>query len=110
MQLTPILAGAAVLAQAASSKITWNGPCIPAPELSNLTAICGSLKVPLDYVDRGSNQTLSLEIAKLPATKQPKKESVLVNFGGPGIVSLDKSELYTSGLQMHRYVVDKIMY
>ena len=45
---------------------------------------CGTLKVPLDYSDPSSKETLTLELVKLSAVKQPKKGSILFNPGGPG--------------------------
>ena len=45
---------------------------------------CGTLTVPLDYSDPSSSKTLDLALAKVAATKQPKKGSILFNPGGPG--------------------------
>ncbi|CAL8580360.1 hypothetical protein XPA_006089 [Xanthoria parietina] len=46
--------------------------------------MCGTLTVPLDYVDTTSNATLELQLVKVSAVKQPKKGSILFNPGGPG--------------------------
>ena len=49
-----------------------------------LPLTCGTLVVPLDYLDTTSNATLELQLVKVNATKQPKKGSILFNPGGPG--------------------------
>ncbi len=46
---------------------------------------CANLTVPLDYTDSKSNRTLTLQLLRVPAVNTPKKGSILVNFGGPGI-------------------------
>ncbi|KAL1836388.1 hypothetical protein VTJ49DRAFT_5226 [Mycothermus thermophilus] len=53
---------------------TWN----------NTDLVCGSLEVPLDYTSTSSNETLTLELARMPAKKQPARGSIQLNFGGPG--------------------------
>lgn len=45
---------------------------------------CANLSVPLDYTEPSSNEKLSLELIKVPASHQPSKGSILFNFGGPG--------------------------
>ena len=65
------------------SRIQW-APCPAALNVHNRTFQCGTLAVPLDYSDSSSNQTLNLDIIKIPALKEPKKGSILVNWGGPG--------------------------
>ncbi|KAM5358639.1 hypothetical protein ACJZ2D_015123 [Fusarium nematophilum] len=45
---------------------------------------CATLKVPLDYTDPKSDETLDLQLVKVNATKQPAKTSVIFNPGGPG--------------------------
>lgn len=104
MQLIHVLVGAAAipLAQAASNKIIWSGPCNLGNK--NVPTVCGTLKVPLDYTNPNSNQTLDLEIAKLPATGEPKGKSVLMNPGGPGIPGLNS--LPSSGPYVLKCVVD----
>lgn len=46
--------------------------------------MCGNLEVPLDYTEPSSNATLTLQLARVPASSQPSKGSILFNFGGPG--------------------------
>lgn len=45
---------------------------------------CGTLEVPLDYTDDGNEETLRLDLVKIPATKEPILGSMLYNPGGPG--------------------------
>ncbi|KAF7681055.1 hypothetical protein GT037_000031 [Alternaria burnsii] len=46
----------------------------------------GTLAVPLDYsTPQSGNNTLTLNILKIDATKEPKLGSVLTNWGGPGL-------------------------
>jgi len=46
----------------------------------------GTLAVPLDYSSpQSENDTLTLNILKVDATKEPKLGSVLTNWGGPGL-------------------------
>jgi hypothetical protein len=45
---------------------------------------CGILNVPLDYTNESSNMKVDIEIIRIPALYQPKKGSILINFGGPG--------------------------
>lgn len=104
-----VLAATISLVQAAGAaapgkgKINWTGLCD-----QSMIMICGTLEVPLDYTDPSSNETLTLELAKFPAIKKPQKESVLVNFGGPGIPGLDIFS--SSGLPMFAYVLDCHVY
>ncbi|KAK9792926.1 putative TAP-like protein-domain-containing protein [Seiridium cardinale] len=63
-----------------SGAINW-GPCA---FNSTVTVLCGSLEVPLDYTDSSSNETVSLDLVKVPAAATPSKGSILFNFGGPG--------------------------
>jgi hypothetical protein len=65
------------------SRIQWV-PCPAALNVNNRTFQCGTLAVPLDYSNPSSNQTLNLDIIKIPALKKPKKGSILFNWGGPG--------------------------
>ncbi|KAK7967739.1 TAP-like protein-domain-containing protein [Apiospora aurea] len=64
-----------------SSTIRW-APC-PA-DVAAPPTLCGELLVPLDYTNNQPNETLTLQLAKVPATTQPSRGSVLLNFGGPG--------------------------
>lgn len=45
---------------------------------------CGTLDVPLDYSVNRPNETLTLSLQRVPASKSPKLGSILLNFGGPG--------------------------
>ncbi|OGM42313.1 proteinase [Aspergillus bombycis] len=67
---------------ARSEKITW-GAC--QEETVTAPAQCGNLTVPLDYTQPESDKTLQLQLLKVPATREPKKGSILFNFGGPGL-------------------------
>lgn len=72
-------------ASLAACAIQW-APCDP--DEFNTTIIqfqCGNLAVPLDYTELDSNQTLSLELIKIPATSEPWLGSILFNLGGPGV-------------------------
>lgn len=64
-----------------SQEIEWR-PC----ELKGATTpvSCGNLSVPLDYTNKQSNATLTLELFRIPATSNPSHRSILFNFGGPG--------------------------
>ncbi|RYO93627.1 hypothetical protein DL763_004302 [Monosporascus cannonballus] len=67
-----------------SSKIDW-GYC---DDIRNSTVIeCGSLRVPLDYTKPASNETLRLQLVKIPAAIQPSLGSIQFNFGGPGMTN-----------------------
>ncbi|KAI1409287.1 TAP-like protein-domain-containing protein [Hypoxylon sp. FL1857] len=61
--------------------IQW-GPCDI--DTKGLPVQCAKLTVPLDYTDKSSNRTLDLDVIKYPAQKQPKRGSIILNFGGPG--------------------------
>ncbi|KAK8058303.1 hypothetical protein PG994_008751 [Apiospora phragmitis] len=64
-----------------NNTIRW-GPC-PA-EVAAAPIVCGELLVPLDYTSNRTDETLTLQFAKLPASTQPSRGSILLNFGGPG--------------------------
>ncbi|KAE8150285.1 TAP-like protein-domain-containing protein [Aspergillus avenaceus] len=68
--------------QASAEKVAW-GPC-DLKDQPPLPVECGSLAVPLDYSDPGSDK-LDLQLLKVPALRTPKKGSILFNFGGPGV-------------------------
>ena len=60
----------------------------------------GKLAVPLDYtLPQSKNNTLTLNILKVNATREPKLGSVLTNWGGPGLPATDWL------LQQARYVL-----
>lgn len=92
----PIVLALAPIAQAA---IEW-GPCptFPRPP-GNLIYSCASLQVPLDYTNKSSNEKLSLDLIKLDAVVKPAKNSILINFGGPGGEGVGTG-LATGGAQM----------
>lgn len=46
---------------------------------------CATLDVPLDYTDVASEKTLTLQLIKQPATKEPFKGTIIFNPGGPGV-------------------------
>lgn len=46
---------------------------------------CANLTVPLDYTQPDSNLTIDLQLARIPALKQPSRGSIIVHFGGPAL-------------------------
>lgn len=64
-----------------SAGVQW-APC---NETTLASLECGTFYVPLDYSDPSSNETLKLDLARIPATSYSPKGSILVNFGGPGV-------------------------
>ncbi|KAL1600707.1 hypothetical protein SLS60_007095 [Paraconiothyrium brasiliense] len=57
---------------------------------------CATLEVPLDYTDlSSSNNTLTLQLIKQPATKIPFKGTIIFNPGGPGVSGVE--EVATKG-------------
>lgn len=64
-------------------EVRW-GACNATEVSSRVPIVCGNLKVPLDYTEPSSNATLTLQLARVPASLQPSKGSILFNFGGPG--------------------------
>lgn len=60
--------------------ITW----FPCKEKTSLPLTCGSLIVPLDYINNSSSALMQLSMAKISASKQPKQGTILLNPGGPG--------------------------
>ena len=71
---------AAALCASVNNTINW----FPCTQNGTLPLTCGTLVVPLDYLDTTSNATLELQLVRVNATKQPKKGSILFNPGGPG--------------------------
>ncbi|KAJ8116017.1 hypothetical protein OPT61_g2464 [Boeremia exigua] len=45
---------------------------------------CANLSVPLDYTEPENGKTISLQLIKIKANKEPFKGSILTNPGGPG--------------------------
>ncbi|KAK4497753.1 hypothetical protein PRZ48_010406 [Zasmidium cellare] len=67
-----------------TTTLSW-GPCDGLPKNESSTYQCATLPVPLDYaLPLSANNTLTLNLLKFPAPKQPSKGSVLFNPGGPG--------------------------
>jgi len=64
-------------------QIQW-GPCSAEINATSTAPIeCGSFVVPLDYTEP-TNETIRLELLRIPASKFPSKGSIFFNFGGPG--------------------------
>lgn len=76
----PFLHCLAVALPSNSNKIDW----FQCQQNGTFPLTCGTLKVPLDYEDSDSNRSLTLQLNKVSAVKQPKKGSILINPGGPG--------------------------
>ena len=74
------------IAGVTASKIQWL-PCSGTEFNTSLTLECGTWRVPLDYTQPNNNQTLDLEILRIPAAVKPSRGSILFNFGGPGGVA-----------------------
>ncbi|KAL4808175.1 TAP-like protein-domain-containing protein [Aspergillus unguis] len=73
------------LFSAAAAKINW-GQCDESHQYtlpSGSPIQCASLDVPFDYTDPDSNETLTLELVRVPAPLG-SKGSILTNPGGPG--------------------------
>ena len=41
--------------------------------------------MPKDYTNSNSDETITLRLVKVPATRQPSRGSVIINTGGPGL-------------------------
>lgn len=82
MFVAKLLSIVPLLGLAHSTVIQW-GTCKDTLN-STVRVDCGRLFVPLDYTS-SDDETLSLELLRVPAAKQPAK-SILLNFGGPGVV------------------------
>lgn len=77
---------------------------------SLLPVDCGTLLVPLDYTVT-SNATYTLDLLRVPATVQPAKGSIVLNFGGPGEVGRSTLAGYAPLLQawvFHVYNLENI--
>lgn len=89
LQASVLVTNALALSDDQRSQIQWTGPCT----VKNQTVpmVCGTLDVPRDYTDSGSNETITLDIAKVApinACEDETPESIILNFGGPGEDSL----------------------
>ncbi|KAK4041152.1 TAP-like protein-domain-containing protein [Parachaetomium inaequale] len=73
--------------------LTW-GSCPPTNNPDNVTIDCTTLKVLLDYADKKSNEQLTLNLVRYPATAEKKLGTVLTNFGGPGQEGLPNMPIY----------------
>ncbi|KAI6081329.1 alpha/beta-hydrolase [Hypoxylon rubiginosum] len=67
-----------------TSKLQW-GPCNETEVPSDVPIECSVLYVPLDYTEPNTNETLQLDLVKVPSAVTPSKGSILFNFGGPGL-------------------------
>ena len=77
--------------------VQW-GPC----EVNGTLPVeCGNITVPLDYTKPESTTTLVIGLLKVPATKEPKKGSILFNFGGPGFPA--RADLAALGKNLNVY-------
>ncbi|KAL8691914.1 MAG: hypothetical protein Q9224_004072 [Gallowayella concinna] len=56
----------------------------PCRENGSAPLTCGSLLVPLDYLNTSSDASLKLDLVKISAVKEPKRGTILFNPGGPG--------------------------
>lgn len=73
--------------------LTW-GPCPPTQNPNNVTIDCTTLEVPLDYANKESNEKLTLNLVRYPATAEKKLGTILTNFGGPGQEGLSNMPIY----------------
>lgn len=104
--LSLLAAAAAVAARVAPPPVVQWGPCeddFGAP----LPVDCGRVDVPLDYTNPGG-EALTLQLLRARAIKQPAKESILLNFGGPG--GLGRSSLAKMAPLLHMYVTTSTMF
>ncbi|KAH7324345.1 peptidase S33, tripeptidyl-peptidase [Stachybotrys elegans] len=91
-------------AAAVEAGIAW-GECNDLPDTMPSTMQCANFSVPLDYTTGYSNQSLTLQLARLPAAVQPARGSILLNFGGPGATaraslgSLSSTLMVMSGME-----------
>ncbi|KAL7619812.1 hypothetical protein AAE478_010357 [Parahypoxylon ruwenzoriense] len=75
-----------------SSTLQW-GPC-QLRENTTLPVQCAKLTVPLDYKNESDTRTIDLDVIRYPAQKEPKRGSILLNFGGPGQDGLNSMVSY----------------
>lgn len=76
-----LFSGSALSQSTPNRSIEWF-PCTLDTEGTPST--CGTLAVPLDYTEQGSERLLNLSLIKVNATKKPFKGSIMFNPGGPG--------------------------
>ncbi len=76
--------GAVARCNYTTTKIQW-GPCKDDVAADRTAPVeCSDLRVPLDYTNPTSNETLRLQLLRVPAVVQPALGSIQINFGGPG--------------------------
>lgn len=90
LSLVPHASKAATVRRSNNTEIKW-GPC---KLNTTLPVQCAQLSVPLDYTNKSCSDTLNLDLIKYPAQKQPKRGSILLNFGGPGQDGLESMLAY----------------
>jgi len=85
LSLLTVVSAAAVKSNQprAAGGVKW-GPCTIN---GTLPVDCGNITVPLDYSNTSSKATLDIGLLRVPASKTPKKGTILFNFGGPGLPS-----------------------
>ncbi|ERF70267.1 hypothetical protein EPUS_09105 [Endocarpon pusillum Z07020] len=76
-----LFSGSALSQSTPNRSIEWF-PCTL--DIEGTPSTCGTLAVPLDYTEQGSERLLNLSLIKVNATKEPFKGSVMFNPGGPG--------------------------
>lgn len=82
LPLSPLIGASRATPCSNNTVIQW-GTC--EEDYGGLARVdCGRLYVPLDYTEP-QKETLSLELLRAPASVQPAKGSILLNFGGPGV-------------------------
>ncbi|KAI5863686.1 TAP-like protein-domain-containing protein [Durotheca rogersii] len=74
------------------STLKW-GPC-QLRQNTTLPIQCAKLTVPLDYLNESDTRTIELDLARIPATKEPRRGSILLNFGGPGQPGVESLPAY----------------
>ena len=69
-----------------STTIKWIkcDPALEKAKMSKLPIECANVTAPLDYTSPEYNESIILELIRVPAAKQPSKGTILFNFGGPG--------------------------
>ncbi|KAM7195852.1 TAP-like domain containing protein [Rhypophila sp. PSN 637] len=92
------------------SHIKWERCDLKAEALGNLLTLgqdrnypieCATLPVPLDYTNPGSNEKFNVELLRSPARNSPSRDSILLNFGGPGASGVPHLVLHAPVI--HRY-------
>jgi pimeloyl-ACP methyl ester carboxylesterase len=84
-----------------SSSVEWTECEYPFQNDYDLPIECGTLDVPLDYTDEDNEYALSLNLIKIPASRDDKLGHMLFNPGGPG----ESGILATLGLAQELQIV-----